>query len=694
MAAYRLPPDYGERVYAGWLGKCIGVRFGAPIEGWSYEQIREHLGEVRDYFPLPPGTVFKPDDDTSFPMIIIRALEDYGPGVTAEQMGQTCLNYLGDQHGTLWWGGYGVSTEHTAYLNLKGGIPAPLSGSAALNGETAAEQIGGQIFSDVWGLVAPCRPELAAEYAARASSVTHDGNGVYGGMYVAAAVSVAFGEAHPRAIIERALPVIPAESEYARVVRAVLEFHAAHPGDWRACYAFIRENFGYDRYPGIVHIIPNAGVMAMGMLYGEGDFSRTIEITNMAGWDTDCNVGNVGAITGVAVGLEGIPGRWREPVNDVLVASGLIGARNLLDIPACADLFARLGRTVAGASPLPARPRYHFGYPGATQGFLGRGRRGEVLALRQVERDDVSALQATVRNLNKKGEVQLFVRTYYRPDDLSANYYGASFSPKIYPGQRVRARLFLPAEAPDYLRAGLYVWDDNRGERHQATSQPLTPGRWHELEYLIPPLEGACLTEVGLALANIGGEQWTGSLFLDSLHWEGTPNFAYDFRLARPEHGAISQWTYLRGHWRLDGGAYHGSGGDVSESYSGDPSWDDYRLTARLTPLLGDAHNVNLRVQGALRSYAAGLAEGDRVVLYKKAGGYRPVAEAPFEWALGRSYEIVVVARGSHLEVALDGAPLLSWRDEDAPYLRGQIGLSNFAGCRTAYEEVAVSPVP
>ncbi|MBZ0285431.1 MAG: ADP-ribosylglycohydrolase family protein, partial [Anaerolineae bacterium] len=115
-----LPPDYNARVYAGWLGKCIGVRFGAPIENWTYEEIRDNLGELDGYLREDAGKIFKPDDDSSLPMILIRAFEDHGisADLSAEQIAHTWLNYLGDQHGTLWWGGYGVSTEHTAHLNL------------------------------------------------------------------------------------------------------------------------------------------------------------------------------------------------------------------------------------------------------------------------------------------------------------------------------------------------------------------------------------------------------------------------------------------------------------------------------------------------------------------------------------------------------------------------------------------------
>lgn len=684
-----IPSDYNSRTYAGWLGKCIGVRFGAPLEGWSYQQIKDTLGTVEDYLPLPPGKIFKPDDDTAMPMILVRALEDYGADVTAAQFGETWLNYLGDQHGTLWWGGYGISTEHTAYLNLAAGVPAPQSGSMAMNGAMLAEQIGGQIFSDVWGLVAPNNPRLAAKLAARAASVSHAGDGIRGSIFIAVMVSLAFSENDPRKLIETALTFIPDNSEYARVVNAVREFHRQNPVDWRAAYRFIAENFGYDRYPGEVHIIPNTGIIVMALLYGAGDFSRTIQIANMGGWDTDCNVGNVGAIMGVAVGLDGIPMRWRMPMNDILVAASVIGTRNLLDMPACADLFCNLGRQLAGENPSSLPPRCHFQYPGSTHGFLFDGFNGKVIALK----NDGGGLHATVRKLNKKGEVRLFVKTGLRPEALSANYYGASFSPKIYPGQTVRAAITLPADAPPTLRAGLFVRNDNRAEYHHGVGVPLIPGETTTLTYAIPPLHNALLSETGVVLKNTG-QPWSGVFTLNWFDWDGTPQFSTDFELARAEFGAISQWTYLRGYWRLESGAYHGSGVGINETYSGDITWQNYRLTVQLTPLLGDHHHLNVRVQGARRSYAVGFAPDGRLVVYKNRGEYHPVAGVSFPWRHGQSYRLTVVAVGSRLRVWVDDAPLLAWTDADAPYLHGQIGLSNFAGCHTRFERVEVSIVP
>lgn len=698
MTQGTIPPDYDERVYAGWLGKCIGVRFGAPLEGWTYDEIRRNLGAVEYYLNEAPGKLFKPDDDTSLPMILIRALEDSGVGwdVSPQDIAEAWLNYLGDQHGTLWWGGYGVSTEHTAYLNLASGIPAPRSGSIAQNGAALAEQIGGQIFSDIWGLVAPNDPARAATLAARASSVSHDGDGILGGRFVAALVSAAFAERNPLALIETGLAHIPPESEYARVVRSVLDFYHAHPDDWHACMRHLIEDFGYDRYPGEVHIIPNAGVVVMALAYGEGDFSRTIQIANMAGWDTDCNVGNVGAIIGVAVGLNGIEWRWREPMNDLLVVASVIGTRNILTIPQCADLFARLGRALAGQGSEP-RPRYHWRYPGATANFQAEGERGRVIEIRQTTAAaNEGALQASVRKLNRKGELRLFTRTYYRPSELNGNYYGAEFTPLIFPGQTVSAEVLAQAGAPEGLQAGLFVRDAHTGQMHQSPVQPLAPDQWQSLSWQIPRLEGACLSQAGVVVRNLGANWEIGAFHLRSLDWSGAPDYTIDFAREQHEGSTLSQWTRLRGYWRLENGNLHGSGPGLCELYTGDITWRDYTLEVTITPLIGAHHCANVRVQGAQRSYAAGLAPDGTLALYRKAGGvYEQVASAPFAWRHGERYTLRVAARGDGLTVEAEGAGVraaLDWTDP-APYASGQIGLSTWHGSHTAYADLAVRPV-
>ncbi|NLJ85584.1 MAG: ADP-ribosylglycohydrolase family protein, partial [Firmicutes bacterium] len=141
----KLDNKYVEKVYAGVLGKIIGVYLGRPFEGWTYERIMGGLGEINYYVHEKLGLpLIVTDDDISGTFTFVRALADYDyrRDITPQEIGQTWLNYLIENRTILWWGGMGNSTEHTAYMRLKNGIPAPQSGSMELNGKVVAEQIG------------------------------------------------------------------------------------------------------------------------------------------------------------------------------------------------------------------------------------------------------------------------------------------------------------------------------------------------------------------------------------------------------------------------------------------------------------------------------------------------------------------------------------------------------------------------
>src|SRR5690242_21779093 len=136
--------SYLERVYAGVLGKIIGVYLGRPFEGWTHDRIETELGEIWNYVHKRLGVpLIVADDDISDTFTFLRALPDHGgtADLTSEQIGLTWLNYIVENRSILWWGGLGNSAEHTAFLRLKNGISAPLSGSIQTNGKTVAEQI-------------------------------------------------------------------------------------------------------------------------------------------------------------------------------------------------------------------------------------------------------------------------------------------------------------------------------------------------------------------------------------------------------------------------------------------------------------------------------------------------------------------------------------------------------------------------
>ena len=331
--------EYLKKVYAAWLGKVIGVRLGSPVENWTSDQIMAKYPKEEGY--LVDYDIYASDDDTNGPLFFVRALLD-NETIDAETIGNTFLNYLQEYKGFFWWGGVGVSTEHTAYENLKKGIKAPFSGSREVNGLTMAEQIGGQIFSDCWGYVAGYDADRAKKLAAMASSVTHDGNGIQGGIFVAVAITLAMQRNDIHEVIEETLTYLNKDMEYYKVARDILSFYEENKDDYRKCLKYIQANYGYDKYPGVCHIIPNMALMIMAMSYGDNDFDKTLIILNRCGWDTDCNVGNVGSIMGALLGLEGISEKWILPINDVLNASSAIGSLNIQSVSESAKLFTRL----------------------------------------------------------------------------------------------------------------------------------------------------------------------------------------------------------------------------------------------------------------------------------------------------------------------------------------------------------------
>jgi ADP-ribosylglycohydrolase len=711
-----LKPEYMERIYAGWLGKIIGIRLGAPIEGWTYDKIKNVYGEL-DHYPVDYRD-FAADDDSNGPLFFLRALED-GRGkfnLTSQAAGEALLNYAPFEHGFFWWGGYGVSTEHTAYLNLRNGIPAPRSGSVEQNGSAVAEQIGGQIFIDTWGLVCPGNPDMAADYAEKAAGITHGGNGVYGGIFVAACIAYAFEERNIRAVIEKGLSYIPAGCEYARAVRAVMEFHEKNPGNWRDCFAYIRANWGYDRYPGNCHIIPNIAVMILGLLYGEGDFSRTITITTMCGWDTDCNVGNVGTIMGVVCGLEGIDyEKWRKPINDFLACSSVVGSMNIMDIPYGAMYIAKLAWALAGEKlPEPysgiAAERIdacHFEYPGSTHAIRVRTAEGRQNLQAAIVNTDEAAhtgkrslkVHVPVPSFSVTERILVYKKTHYVPADFHDSRYDPSFSPLLYPGQTIHGSVMLP----DYtkpIQAALYAHDSEGGAIITGETVVLEKGVWAELSFTLPAMEGAIIDEAGFVFDTLEGLFDRSELccLIDDLYFDGEADYSIDLSKTKEEfwgglHREIRQFSKLKGLWYLEDGCAHLSCGDFGEVYTGHHGWRDYTASFTVRPVTGHDHYVNVRVQGAIRSYAAGFAEGGRLVFEKNENPYRRLAEVPFAWEPGKDYTVTVTARGNHFTVAVDGREYISFTDSDAPYLSGCAGFSVRRGSHGALKNIRISPV-
>ncbi len=705
----RLPHDYAERVYAGVLGKIIGVYLGRPFEGWSYERIIAELGEINYYVHERRNVpLIVTDDDISGTFTFLRALPDYGNtrDLTPAQIGQIWLNYIIENRTILWWGGLGNSTEHTAYLRLKQGIPAPRSGSIALNGRVVAEQIGAQIFIDGWAMVAPGDPELAADLARRAASVSHDGEAIYGAQVVAAMEAQAFVEADLNKLLDTAVSFIPRDSVIYRLIDDIREWHQEER-DWRKAREFLDRNYGYHKYGGNCHIVPNHGLVIQSLLYGDDNFQKSLMIVNTSGWDTDCNSANVGCLLGIKNGLAGIDAGpdWRGPVADRMYLPTADAGRAITDAVAEAYHVINIGRALAGAAPLAPKggARFHFELSGAVQGFQpedNAATRGTV-ALENVighSRRGQRSLALRYQHLAPGRVARVASATFIPPEAIVMPGYSLLASPTLYPGQTVRAAIAADATNQTPVECRLYIRTYGANDELVRTYGPavvLTPGAEHECSWRIDDTGGAPIAEIGVELGVVREaplpQRADGSVYLDYLTWDGGP----DVVLARPEHGGtLWRRAWVDGVDQFDSGwpepfrivQNHGTGLLIQ----GARDWRDYQVSAAITPHLAHAAGIAARVQGMRRYYALLLCAGV-VRLVKALDGDTVLAEAGLAWSLGDTYDLRLQVVGQRIQGWVDDRPLLDVQDADRPLDGGGVALVCTEG-RMATDAVIVRP--
>ena len=368
--------DYERQVYAAVLGKTIGVYMGRPFEGWWKRSIEPKWGSIDRYVNEDVGKpLVVADDDISGTFTFVKALADWAGDPRAVDpafFGETWRNYLIEGRTILWWGGVSLSTEHTAWMRLKQGVESPESGSMKRNGRIVAEQIGAQIFIDAFGMVAPGDPDLAERFADGAARVSHDGEAVLAAKVVARMVAAAFVEKDMEKVLDISAATLPPDSLLAQAHRDVRGW-AREDGDWRKTYDRIFEKYGYDKYGGNCHVIPNHAVMVMAWSYAGNDFFEAQRIVNTAGWDTDCNAANVGTVSALVAGLDHLCDRYdfRTPFADRLIIPTADGTDSVTDCLRVARNIAALGRRVMGWPALPPPgPLHSFEQPGSLQGWM------------------------------------------------------------------------------------------------------------------------------------------------------------------------------------------------------------------------------------------------------------------------------------------------------------------------------------
>ncbi|MCU0352121.1 MAG: ADP-ribosylglycohydrolase family protein [Cytophagales bacterium] len=298
-----------DKVMGGWAGQVIGCTFGGPTEFrfqgtmiQDYQRIPWYDGYIKQTMTDNPGLY----DDIYMDLTFVDVFEKQGLDAPAEAHAKAYA-----QAGYMLW-----HANQAGRYNVLHGIMPPQSGHWLNNPH--ADDIDFQIEADFAGLMSPGMPNTASEISDKIGHIMNYGDGWYGGVYMAAMYSLAFVSNDIQFIVKEGLKSIPAQSQFYQCITDVIAWHAKYPDDWKANWFEIEKKWSSDVGcpDGVLAAYNidakiNAAYVVLGLLYGNGDFTKTLEISTRAGQDSDCNPASAGGILGTMLGYGKIPDYWK-----------------------------------------------------------------------------------------------------------------------------------------------------------------------------------------------------------------------------------------------------------------------------------------------------------------------------------------------------------------------------------------------
>jgi len=300
------PDVLKDKIAGGWAGKMVGVTYGAPTEFKALS--RTYDDSIKWTTKDIKGSMWQ--DDIYVQLTFLMTMDQYGIDAPAKKF-QELFAKAGYQ---LW------HANMQARKNYFDSIFPPQSGSPEYS--MHADDIDFQIESDYLGFMCPGMPQTATKMADKIGHIMNYGDGVYGGIFVAALYCEAFFEPDIPTLINKAIQSIPEKSAYRAIINDVLEYHKQYPSDWKAAWKAIETKWGKIDICGAgmdfnIDATLNGAYIAIGLLYGDGDPLKTMEITTRCGQDSDCNPSNAMAVLGVVKGFSGLPKEMQDGVTAV-----------------------------------------------------------------------------------------------------------------------------------------------------------------------------------------------------------------------------------------------------------------------------------------------------------------------------------------------------------------------------------------
>lgn len=318
MKATLTKAELQDKIKGGWAGQVIGCTYGGPTEfRYKGKMIADSIQILWDeerclwYYQNSPGLY----DDVYMDLTFVDVFEKEGLDAPAKSH---ALAFANAEY-NLW------HANQAARYNILNGIMPPESGYWLYNPHS--DDIDFQIEADFAGLMAPGMVNTATEICDKVGHIMNYGDGWYGGVYVAAMYSLAFVSNDVDFVVTEALKTIPEESGFYKCMSDVIKWHSEFPDDWTQTWNLVEKNWSNDIGcpDGVFNDFNidakiNAAYILVGLLYGEGDYSKTLDVSTRCGQDSDCNPASAGGILGTMLGYSNIPENWKRgvyPVEDM-----------------------------------------------------------------------------------------------------------------------------------------------------------------------------------------------------------------------------------------------------------------------------------------------------------------------------------------------------------------------------------------
>ena len=279
-----------DKVYGCWLGKNIGGTLGGPVEGKM--ELMNYTFYTQQFNGCPME-----NDDLDLQLLNLHAIEQYGINITSRQLATEWKSHV-----------FFNMDEYALFLsNARKGVQTPISGY--FNNEFT-DCMGSPIRSEIWAVLAPGNPELAAYFAYQDAIVDHaGGEGVFGEVFFAALESMAFENDNLEEITLKALTFIPKDCITALAINSLIDYYKSGVS-WIDARQSLIDKYGT---PNFCFAPLNIAFTMLGLFYGK-DFSDKLLKCLNCGYDTDCTAATAGSMLGIMYGADSIPQKWIDPI--------------------------------------------------------------------------------------------------------------------------------------------------------------------------------------------------------------------------------------------------------------------------------------------------------------------------------------------------------------------------------------------